>query len=142
GRRRCRRRRGGRRAGRRNGLGRGSSSWRTNGKGKWDSAAALVLEGEKHVAQLAERAVGADFRRADGAFENAGDFVERKFLETAQQKHFAVVVVEAAERDVQEGVIVLLCGAFAGVRAIVGAMVEILRIGRGGRCGRFAKMVG
>ena len=39
--------------------------------------------------------MGADFCSADGAFEDAGDFGEREFLESGEQQDFAIVVVQA-----------------------------------------------
>ena len=86
--------------------------------------------------------MGADFGGADGAFEDAGDFREREFLETAEEQDLAVAMVEMRERGVDQGVIVALLGVGTGVGAIVGVVVEIDRIGgvRGGV--GFAEVVG
>ncbi len=37
------------------------------------SGAGFALEGKENVAEVAQRAMGADLGRADGAFEDAGD---------------------------------------------------------------------
>ena len=100
------------------------------------------MELEINVAQFAERAVGANFRGADRAFENAGDFGEREFLETREQQHFAVIAVEPRQRGVEQRVVVAGGGAVAGVRRIVGVRVQLDRIDRVRRGVGFAEMVG
>lgn len=61
----------------------------------------FLLELKIEFAQLAERAVGADFGGAGGAFEDGGDLDEGEFLKPAQEQDFAVVTVEAGERRVE-----------------------------------------
>ncbi len=92
------------------------------------------MEFEIDNAEFLERAVGADFGGADGAFENAGDFGEREFLKTAEEEDFAIVAIEAGEGSVEEGVIVARGGGFTGVGTVVGVVLEIDGIGgvRGG----------
>lgn len=100
------------------------------------------MEFEINDAEFLESAVGADFRGTDGAFENAGDFREGEFLETAEEEDFAVVTIKTGESGVEEGVIVAGGSGFPGVGTVVGVVLEVGGIGgvRGGV--GLAEMVG
>ncbi len=86
--------------------------------------------------------MGADFRRADGAFENAGDLGKREFLKAREQQHLAIVAIEAGERGLEQGVVVTGDRGVRGMRRFVCVLVQILRIDgmRRGAC--FAEVVG
>lgn len=86
--------------------------------------------------------MGADFRGADGAFEDAGDFGKREFLETCEQQHLAIVAIEAGEGGVEERVIVADGGVVTGMRPIVGVVLEIGGVGGVGRGVGLAEVVG
>jgi len=86
--------------------------------------------------------VGADLGGADGALEDGSDFGEREFLEAGQEEDFAVVAIEAVEREVKERMFVAGGGVVAGVGAVVGAFGEVLWIGGDGGGGGFAEVVG
>ena len=92
------------------------------------------MELEIDVAQFAQRAVGADLRGADGAFEDAGDLGEREFLKTREQQHLAIIAIELGERGVEKRVIVAHGGMLGGVRCVVSVLTERNGIGgvRGG----------
>ena len=84
---------------------------------------AFALKGEEDVAQFTKRAVGADFCGARGAFEDAGNFGKREFLETAEQQDLAVIVMQATEGNVEQGVFVAGSCTVAGVRGGVSVSV-------------------
>lgn len=116
--------------------------WRARRGKRGGSVRARLLQLEIDVAQFVERAVSADLGGTDGAFEDAGDFGERELLETGEEEDFAVVAIEAGEGGVEEGVIVARRGAIAGIRGLVGVVLQIGGVGRVGRGVGFAEMVG
>ena len=77
--------------------------------------AAFALKRDKDVAKLTEGAVSADLRGADGAFEDAGDLGERKFLESAEEENFTVVAMKAIQRNMQQLVFIASGRAIAGM---------------------------
>jgi hypothetical protein len=85
---------------------------------------------EVDVAQFAEGAVRPDFRGADGAFEDAGDFGKREFLEAREQEDFAIIVVQTGERGMQQRVIVVSRRVLRGVRRLVRVFIQIDGVGR------------
>lgn len=93
-------------------------------------------------AQRVQGAMRADFGGADRAFENASDLGEREFLEATKEKDFAVVVIKSRQGRLQQKVIVVDRGAFAGVRIFVRVVLEFHRIVGGGSGGRAAKLIG
>ena len=111
-------------------------------KGTERSGRALLLEFEINRAQLVESAVGADFGGADGAFEDAGNFGEREFLETREEQDFTVIAVEAGEGGVEESVVVAGGGAVAGVGRVLGVVRQVGGVGGKWSGVGFAEMVG
>ena len=100
------------------------------------------MEPEIDVAQLAERAVGANPGGADRAFEDAGDLGEGEFLEAREQQHLAVVAIEAGERGLEERVVVARGGEVRSVRRFVRVLVQIGGIGGVRRSVGFAEVIG
>ena len=101
-----------------------------------------IQELEIGITELAEGAMRADFGGADGAFEDAGDFREGEFLESREQEHFAVIVIQAGEGHVEQFVIIAGGGVLRRVRGIVGMLVQGDRIGGPRRGARLAEMIG
>jgi cyclase len=69
--------------------------------------------------------MGADLGGSHRALEDAGDLGKRQLLEAGEQEHFAIVVREAGEGVLQERLIVASGGPLAGVRLVVGVLLQI-----------------
>lgn len=83
-----------------------------------------------------------DLGGADRAFEDRRDLSERQFLEATQEQNLPCVAIQSVERAVKQGVIVTGHGTIAGVRLIVGMMLQFAGVGRSRRDIRLAVMVG
>ena len=110
-----------------------------NGSG--GSVRARLLQLEIDVAEFVERAVGADFGGADGAFEDAGDFGEREFLKTREEQHLADIAIEAGEGGAEECVIVARRRMVRGVGCVVGVFLEVRGVGGVRRGVALAEMI-
>ena len=99
------------------------------------SGSAFALKGEEDVAQFTKSAVGANLGGAGGAFEDVGNLRKREFLKTAEQQDLAIIVVQSAQCDLEQGLFVASGGAIACVGSVVSVVVQILWVGwsrRGG----------
>ncbi len=106
------------------------------------SGGGFAADFEIDFAQLLERAVHAHLHGADRGVEQAGDFLVFEILEAREDEHFAVVVRQAGERGAEEREVVGVGGARVGRGVGVGMLVQVGRIGGGGRGGVFAEMIG
>src|SRR4051812_32459893 len=76
--------------------------WRSATSARDHLGGFLLPDFKINLAQLLERAVGADFYRPDGTVHELGDFLVFQVLEAGQHEHFAMFQRQAGQGGAEQ----------------------------------------